>query len=127
MVARCDLRVILQTGRLTPPDSLVRDLETIQDISINVRRLGTSFRGGGVVTFIRIATDNANAALLADILYNYTKRLKVRGDDDLFILIGGRINTDEEVVSFRDVQCRRQVSLRDKSQDEIRELLEESG
>jgi len=102
-------------------------LETIQDISINVRRLGTSFRGGGVVTFIRIATDNANAALLADILYNYTKRLKVRGDDDLFILIGGRINTDEEVVSFRDVQCRRQVSLRDKSQDEIRELLEESG
>jgi len=127
MVARRELRVILQTGHLTPPDSLVRDLETIQDISIDVRRLGTSFRGGGVATFIIIATDNANTSLLADILYNHTKRLKVRGGDDLMILIDGRINTDEEVVSFRDVQCRKQVSVKDKSQEEIRGLLEEGG
>jgi len=127
MVARRELRVILQTGRLTPPDSLVRDLETIQDISIDVRRLGTSFRGGGVATFIIIATDNANTSLLADILYNHTKRLKVRGGDDLMILIEGRINTDEEVVGFRDVQCRKQVSVKDKSQEEIRGLLEEGG
>jgi len=127
MVARRELRVILQTGRLTPPDSLVRDLETIQDISIDVRRLGTSFRGGGVATFIIIATDNANTSLLADILYNHTKRLKVRGGDDLMILIEGRINTDEEVVGFRDVQCRKQISVKDKSQEEIRGLLEEGG
>jgi hypothetical protein len=127
MVARRELRVILQTGHLTPPDSLVRDLETIQDISIDVRRLGTSFRGGGVATFIIIATDNANTSLLADILYNHTKRLKVRGGDDLMILIDGRINTDEEVVGFRDVQCRKQVSVKDKSQEEIRGLLEEGG
>ena len=127
MVARHELRVILQTGHLTPPDSLVRDLETIQDISIDVRRLGTSFRGGGVATFIIIATDNANTSLLADILYNHTKRLKVRGGDDLMILIDGRINTDEEVVGFRDVQCRKQVSVKDKSQEEIRGLLEEGG
>ena len=127
MVARRELRVILQTGHLTPPDSLVRDLETIQDISIDVRRLGTSFRGGGVATFIIIATDNANTSLLADILYNHTKRLKVRGGDDLMILIEGRINTDEEVVGFRDVQCRKQVSVKDKSQEEIRGLLEEGG
>ena len=127
MVARRELRVILQTGHLTPPDSLVRDLETIQDISIDVRRLGTSFRGGGVATFILIATDNANTSLLADILYNHTKRLKVRGGDDLMILIDGRINTDEEVVGFRDVQCRKQVSVKDKSQEEIRGLLEEGG
>jgi len=127
MVARRELRVILQTGHLTPPDSLVRDLETIQDISIDVRRLGTSFRGGGVATFIIIATDNANTSLLADILYNHTKRLKVRGGDDLMILIEGRINTDEEVIGFRDVQCRKQVSVKDKSQEEIRGLLEEGG
>jgi hypothetical protein len=127
MVARRELRVILQTGHLTPPDSLVRDLENIQDISIDVRRLGTSFRGGGVATFIIIATDNANTSLLVDILYNHTKRLKVRGGDDLMILIDGRINTDEEVVGFRDVQCRKQVSVKDKSQEEIRGLLEEGG
>jgi len=116
----------LQTGHLTPPDSLVRDLETIQDISIDVRRLGTSFRGGGLATFIMIATDNANTASLADILYNHTKRLKVRGGDDLVVLIGGRISTDEEMVGFRDVQCQKQVSLKDKSQDEIKGILEES-
>ena len=127
MVARRELRVILQTGHLTPPDSLVRDLESIQDISIDVRRLGTSFRGGGVATFIMIVTDNANTALLADIIYNHTKRLKLRGGDDLVILIGGSINTDEEVIGFRNVRCQKQESLKDKSQDEIRGLLEESG
>jgi hypothetical protein len=125
MVAGRELRIVLQTGRLTPPDSLVRDLGAIQDISIDVRRLGTSFLGGGVATFVIIATDNANTALLADILHNHTKRLKVRGGDDLIILMGGRINTDEEEVGFRDVQCRKQVSLKDKSPDEIRGLLEE--
>lgn len=127
MVGMHELRVILQTGHLTPPDSLVQDLEAIQDIFIDVRRLGTSFRGGGVATFITISTDNADTALLADILYNHTKRLKVKGGDDLIMLIGGRINSDEEMVSFRDVQCKKQVSLKDKSQDEIRGILEEGG
>ena len=51
----------------------------------------------------------------------------MRWGDDLMILIDGRINTDEEVVGFRDVQCRKQVSVKDKSQEEIRGLLEEGG
>ncbi len=126
MIARRELRVMLQTGHLTPPDSLLRDLETIQDISIDVRRLGTSFRGGGVATFIMISTDNDNTGLLADILYNHTRRLKVKGGDDLVILLGGRINTDQEMVNFRDVQCQKHVSLKDKSQGEIRGILEKA-
>ena len=68
----------------------------------------------------------SNTALLTDILHNHTKRLKVRGGDDLVILIGGSINTDEEVIGFRNVRCQKQESLKDKSQDEIRGLLEES-
>jgi len=125
MVARRELRVMLQTGHITPPDSLLRDLETIQDISIDVRRLGTSFRGGGVATFVMISTDNTNAAIVAEILSKHTKRLKVKGGDDLVILIGGRINTEEEIVGFNDVQSEKHVSLKDKSHHEIRAILEE--
>ena len=125
MVARRELRVMLQTGRTTPPDLLLRDLETVQNISIDVRRLGTSFRGGGIATFITISTDHANIAAVAEILSKHTKRLKVKGGDDLVILIGGSINTSEEIVGFRDVQCQKNVFLKDKSQDEIRGILEE--
>ena len=125
MVARRELKVMLQTGHITPPDSLLRDLETIQDISIDVRRLGTSFRGGGVATFVMISTDNTNAAIVAEILSKHTKRLKVKGGDDLVILIGGRINTEEEIVGFNDVQSEKHVSLKDKSHHEIRAILEE--
>jgi len=127
MVAKRELRVMLQTGRITPPDLLLRDLETIQDISIDVRRLGTSFRGGGVATFITISTDNGNAAIVAEILSTHTKRLKVKGGDDLVILIGGIINTSEEMINFRDVQSQKHVSLKDKSHHEIRAILEEGG
>jgi len=64
---------------------------------------------------------------LADLLHRHTKRLKEKGGDDLFVLLGGRVRTDEEVIGFRDVQCRRQVSLKGKSQIEIREVLEEDA
>ena len=127
MVAGRELKVLLQTGHQTPPDSLIRDLEAIHDVSIDVRRLGTSFRGGGVAAFVMISTHNSNTAMLTDILYNHTKRLKEKGGDDLVILIGGRIDTDEEMVGFRDVQCQKHVSLKDKSKEEIREILEERG
>ena len=125
MVARRELRVMLQTGRTTPPDLLLRDLETVQNMSIDVRRLGTSFRGGGIATFITVSTDHANITAVAEILSQHTKRLKVKGGDELVILVGGSINTSEEIVGFRDVQCQKLVSLKDKSQEEIREILEE--
>ena len=125
MVARREFRVMLQTGRTTPPDLLLRDLETVQNISIDVRRLGASFLGGGIATFITISTDYANIAAMAEILSKHTKRLNAKGGDDLVILIGGSINTSEEIVGFRDVQCQKNVFLRDKSQDEIRRILEE--
>lgn len=123
MTAKHQLRVILQTGPFTPPDSLLRDLETIDGIQINVQRLGASFRGGGVATFVTVTTNNASIAPLAEAVHQHTKRLKTKGGDDLVILIGGEINTNAEEVSFRDVRCQRQLSLKDKSQDEIRGLL----
>ena len=125
MVARREFRVMLQTGRTTPPDLLLRDLETVLNISIDVRRLGASFIAGGIATFITISTDYANIAAMAEILSKHTKRLNAKGGDDLVILIGGCINTSEEIVGFRDVQCQKNVFLRDKSQDEIRRILEE--
>ena len=128
MAAESELSVTLQTGPFTPPDSLLRDLETISGISIDARRIGASFRGGGVGAFISLTTTNNNSVPLASILYRHTQRLKNKGGDNLFILFGARFRTDEAVVSFRDVRCQRQLSLRGKSEDEIREILgEDSG
>lgn len=124
-VKRRKLNVLLQTGPLTPPDSLVWDLENNGDMSIDVRYLGTYFRVGGAATFIRIVT--ADVEVLTDILHRHTKRLKTRGFDALSLLVGGVIDTDEEVVGFRNVRFQRQLSLKDKSQDEIREILEQGG
>ena len=116
-------RMLLQTGPFTPPDALLQDLETIDGIQLNVQRLGVSFRGGGVATFITITTNNLSIAPLAEAIYQHTKRLKSRGGDDLVILVGGEINTNAEEVSFRDVRCQRQISVKEKSQDEIRGIL----
>ena len=121
------LSILLQTGPLTPPDSLMQDLETNGDISIDARRLEAVFRVGGVAAFIMITTATTNIDALADILHRHTKRLKTKGGDDLALLVGGTINTDEEVIGFRNVRCQRQASLKGKSQEEIRELLEEGG
>lgn len=116
-------RMLLQTGPFTPPDALLQDLETIDGIQLYVQRLGVSFRGGGVATFITITTNNTDIAPLAEAIYQHTKRLKSRGGDDLVILLGAEINTNAEEVSFRDVRCRRQISVKEKSQDEIRGIL----
>lgn len=127
MMAKRELSIILQTGPFTPPDSLIRDLETISGMSIDARRLGASFRGGGVGSFIGITATTADSAPLAGFLYRHTQRLKDKGGDNLFILLGARIKTDDEVVNFRDVQCQRQVSLKGKSEEEIREILSEDA
>ena len=125
MVAERELSVVLQTGPFTPPDSLIRDLETISGISIDARRLGASFRGGGVGSFISITTTTTNSAPLAGILYRHTQRLKDKGGDSLFLLLGAIIKTDEKLVGFRDVQSQKQVSLKGRSEDEIQEILRE--
>jgi len=121
------LRIILQTGQFTPPNSLLRDMETIAGLELDVRRLEASLRGGGSVAFIIVTTDHANLTTLADILHRYTKKLSSRGGDDLFILLGGEINTNEEMVSFRNIRCQRPVALKNKSTDEIIKILKEEG
>lgn len=127
MATERELSVTLQTGPFTPPDFLLRDLETISDISIDARRIGASFRGGGVGSFISLTTTIANSAPLAGILHRHTQRLKSKGGDNIFILLGARIRTDEAVIGFRDVQCQKQISLRGRSEDEISEILGEDA
>jgi hypothetical protein len=119
--------VVLQTGRQTPPDSLLWDLDFLDGISMQAKRLGTDFLGGGVASFVMIdVSASADTAALANTMHQHTQRLKKRGDDDLVILLGGKITTDEEEVSFKDVKCRRQVSLKGKSEEEIKEALDEA-
>ena len=119
--------VVLQTGRQTPPDSLLWDLDFISGISVQAKRLGTDFLGGGVASFVMIdVSATADADALAKSMHQHTERLKKRGDDDLVILVGGQITTDEEEVSFKDVKCRRQIPLKGKSVEEIKEALDEA-
>ena len=79
MVAERELSIVVQTGPFTPPDLLIRALEATPGISIDARRIGTSFRGGGVGSFINITTTAANGAPLATVLYRHTQRLWDRG------------------------------------------------
>jgi|GEM_PF-987088 len=119
--------VVLQTGRQTPPDSLLWDLDFLAGISMQAKRLGTDFLGGGVASFVMIdVSASADTAALANTMHQHTERLKKRGDDDLVILVGGQITTDEEEVSFKDVKCRRQIPLKGKSVEEIKEALDEA-
>ena len=119
--------LVLQTGRQTPPDALLWDLDFISGISMQAKRLGTDFLGGGVASFILMnIAAGADIAALAGAMYQHTLRLKKRGDDDVVVLMGGKITTDEEEVSFKDVKCRKQTSLKGKSQEEITEALQEA-
>ena len=115
--------MIIQTGPLTSPEPLLRDLEVVEGIGLTVQRLGTSFRAGGVAVFITITTTNDQFGPLAEAFHEHTKRLNARGGDDLVYLVEGEIGSSADEVAFRDVRCRRQVSLKDKSPDEIREVL----
>lgn len=115
--------MIIQTGPLTSPEPLLRDLEAIEGIDLTVQRLGTSFRAGGVAVFITITTTNDQLGPLAEAFHEHTKRLNARGGDDLVYLVEGEIGNDADQIAFRDVRCRRQVSLKDRSADEIKEVL----
>jgi hypothetical protein len=127
MTVEHQLRIILQTGQFTSPNPLLRDLETIAGIKLDVRHLGTSLRGGGSVAFIIVTTDYANLATLAGILHRHTKRLDSRGGDDLFILLGCEIDTNEEMINFRNIRCQRPLSLKNMPIDEIMGVLEKEG
>lgn len=124
MTAEHQRELVIQTGPLTAPDSLLADLEIIDGIKLHTQRLGTWFRSGGVATFITVTTNSDQIAPLAEALFQHAQRLKTRGGDDLVFLLGGEIRSDAEMVSFQDVRCQRQISLREKSQEEIRLLLQ---
>lgn len=119
--------IVLQTGRQTPPDSLLWDLDFVNGISIAAKRLGAEFLGGGVASFVLITlTAQADSGALVEVLHKHVQRLKKRGDDDLVVLLGGSIRSEEEEVSFKDVRCRKQVSLKAKPAEEIGEIIQEA-
>lgn len=117
--------IIIQTGRQTPPDALLWDLDFVQGISMEARRLATDFLGGGVASFVLITfNENADTAALSNAVHQHVQRLKKRGADDLVVLVGGEIRTEAKEVSFKDIRCHKQVSLKGKSLEEIQEILE---
>ena len=127
MTAESKRTIIVQTGPATPPDHLLRDLEAIDHTKLSVQRLGASFRGGGLATFVTIISDEANVGSIAQVLCEHVKRLKTRGMDDLVFLFGGEILSNADEVQFRDVRCRRQLSLKEKAPEEVKELLLEGA
>ena len=127
MTAESKRTIIVQTGPATPPDLLLRDLQAIDGTKLSAQRLGTSFRGGGVATFVTIISDESNVDSIAEALCEHAKRLKTRGMDDLVFLFGGEILSSADEVNFRDVRCRRQLSLKEKSPEEVKELLLEGA
>lgn len=119
--------IILQTGRQTPPDSLLWDLDFVNGISIVAKRLGAEFLGGGVASFVLITvTAQADIGALSEAISQHIQRLKKRGDDDLVVMLGGVIQSEEDEVSFKDIRCRKQASLKGKSKEEIGKIIEEA-
>jgi hypothetical protein len=124
--------ILLQAGRQTPPDALLWELDFVEGTSAEAKRLDTEFIGGGVASFVLISvTRSVDISALAKAIYQHIGRLKRKGDDDLIVLVGGRITSNKEEVNFKDVRCRTMIPLKGKSQEEvektIREAIAEAG
>lgn len=119
--------IIIQTGRQTPPDAFLWDLDFIDGIRIEAKRLAADFRSGGLASFVMITTSaNTDATAIAGTISKHLQRLKRRGHDDLVLLVGGSITATGNEISFKDVKCRRQIPLKGMSQDEILNALNEA-
>ncbi|MEA1958530.1 MAG: hypothetical protein U9N44_02495 [Chloroflexota bacterium] len=118
--------IVLQTGRMTSPETLLWDMENIDGLSIETQRLDAAFLGGGVACFLTINMDKSKLEAVAEAVNKHLKRLKKKGDDDIVVLIGGRIKSQAEEIKFSDVQCRQQVTLKGKTPEKIKELLIEA-
>ena len=119
--------IVLQAGRQTPPDALLWELDFVEGISAEAKRLDAEFIGGGVASFVLISvTRSVDISALAKVIYQHIGRLKRKGDDDLIVLVGGKITSNKEEVNFKDVRCRTMIPLKGKSPEEVEKIVKEA-
>jgi hypothetical protein len=118
--------MIVQTGRITSHETLLWDLETIEGLTVKVQHLDAEFIGGGQANFLTLSLDKPQLPKLAEAINKHIKRLKPKEEDDLVLLMGGRMKFPVENVQFSDVQCRQQLKLKAKKPEEIQDLLIEA-
>jgi len=118
--------LLFQVGRTTSPETLIWDLEAIGDIFIKTQRLGAAFLGGGMATFVTVTLTKAKLNDVIEAVNKHLKRLKKGEEDDVVVLLSGSIKTTAEEIKFSDVTCRRQMSLKGKSPEKVKEILIEA-
>ena len=118
--------LLLQLGRVTSPETFIWDVEAIGEVSVKTQRLGASFLGGGGATFLTISLSKTKLNDLIEAVNKHIKRLKKGAEDDVVILLAGNIKTTSEEIKFADVRCKKQISLKDKSPEKVKDLMVEA-
>ena len=118
--------LLLQLGRVTSPETFIWDIEAIGEVSVKTQRLGASFLGGGVATFLTITLTKSKLNEVIEAVNKHIKRLKKGAEDDVVILLAGNIKSTAEEIKFADVRCKRQISLKDKSPEKVKDLMVEA-
>jgi len=118
--------LLLQLGRVTSPETFIWDVEAIGEVSVKTQRLGAAFLGGGGATFLTITLSKAKLNDVIEAVNKHLKRLKKGAEDDVVILLSGTIKTTSEEIKFSDVKCKKQVSLKGKSPEKVKELMVEA-
>lgn len=118
--------LLFQVGRVTSPETLIWDLEAIGDVSVKTQRLGAAFLGGGLATFVTITLTKAKLNEVIEAINKHLKRLKKGEEDDVVILLSGTVRTTADEIKFSDITCRKQISLKGKSPEKVKELMVEA-
>ena len=118
--------LLLQLGRVTSPETFIWDVEAIGEVSVKTQRLGAAFLGGGGATFLTITLSKSKLNDVIEAVNKHLKRLKKGAEDDVVILLSGTIKTTSEEIKFGDVKCKKQVSLKGKSPEKVKELMVEA-
>jgi hypothetical protein len=118
--------IVVQLGRVTSPETFLWDLEAIGDVSVKTQRLGAEFLAGGVAVFATITLSKAKLNDVIEAVNKHIKRLKKGAEDDVVILLSGNIKTTSEEIKFADVRCKKQISLKDKSPEKVKDLMVEA-
>jgi len=118
--------LVIQLGRVTSPETFIWDLEAIGDVSVKTQRLGAEFLAGGMCTFATVTLSKAKLNDVIEAVNKHIKRLKKGAEDDVVILLSGNIKTTSEEIKFADVRCKKQISLKDKSPEKVKDLMVEA-
>ena len=118
--------LLIQLGRVTSPETFIWDLEAIGDVTVKTQRLEAEFLAGGVCTFATITLNKSKLNEVIEAVNKHIKRLKKGAEDDVVILLAGTVRSTAEQVKFSDVKCKRQISLRDKSPEKVKDLMVEA-